>query len=324
MINFGIIGTGDIVTKFIAGARLCPDVNLTALYSRTKERGDEFAAKYSIPYVFADFDEFVSSDKFDAVYIASPTSCHAPQSMALLKAKKHVLCEKPAASNVRELIETLSFAKENGLVFLEAMRPMFSPGFAWIKENIHKIGKIHQATLKFCKYSSRYDNFKNGIIENAFKSELSNGALMDIGVYPAAIMRALFGKPEKISSFAEIISGSIDASGAFLAGYKDFFVAVSYSKVNDSETDSEIIGENGSLVYSPGSNPADIFIKYRDGRIEKAEIFTKEHDLCYETEAFVKMIDNGGMEEYNEITLDTLEILDTVRKQCNIVFPADM
>jgi predicted dehydrogenase len=84
--------------------------------------------------------------------------------MALLKAKKHVLCEKPATSNTRELEELLAFAKQNGLVFLEAMRPMFSPGFAWIKENLHKIGKIHQATLKFCKYSSRYDNFKNGII----------------------------------------------------------------------------------------------------------------------------------------------------------------
>lgn len=324
MLNFGIIGTGDIVTKFIAGARLCDGVNLVALYSRTKQRGEKFAAEYDIPYVFDNFDEFVSSDKFDAVYIASPTSCHAPQSMALLKAKKHVLCEKPAVSNTRELEEILVFAKQNGLVFLEAMRPMFSPGFAWIKENLHKIGKIHQATLKFCKYSSRYDNFKNSIVENAFKSELSNGALMDIGVYPAAIMRALFGNPKSVQSFAEIIPGSIDASGAFLADYKDFFVSVTYSKVNDSETASEIIGENGSLVYSPGSNPADIFIKYRDGRIEKADIFTEEHDICYETAAFSDMIQNGGMDEYNQITLDTIKILDTVRKQCNIVFPADL
>ena len=323
MLNLGIIGTGDIVTKFISGAKLCKNASLTALYSRTKERGNFFAKQYGIPHVFSDFDKFVLSDKFDAVYIASPTSCHAQQSIALLKAKKHILCEKPAASNVRELTEVLACAKENNLVFLEAMRPMFSPGFAWIKDNLFKLGKIHQATLKFCKYSTRYDNFKNGIVENAFRPQLSNGALTDIGVYPAAIMRALFGYPEKIASFAEIIPGSIDASGAFLAYYKDFFVAVSYSKVNDSETASEIIGENGSLVYSPGSSPADAFIKYRDGRIEKADIFTEKYDLCYEINAFAKMIQTGGAENYNKLTIDTLRILDTVRKQCGIVFPAD-
>lgn len=50
------------------------------------------------------------------------------------------------------------------------------------------LGTIRRATLQYCQYSSRYDNYKRGIVENAFKPELSNGALMDIGVYVVSCM----------------------------------------------------------------------------------------------------------------------------------------
>lgn len=72
-------------------------------------------------------------------------------------------------------------ALENQAVLLEAMRSVYSPGFQAVRENLHKLGKIRRVSFQYCQYSRRYDNFKKGIIENAFNPALSNGALMDIG-----------------------------------------------------------------------------------------------------------------------------------------------
>ena len=67
------------------------------------ERAEAFASKHGIPLTFTDIGEMAASSEVDAVYIASPTSFHAEQAMLCMRAGKHVLCEKPAASNAREL-----------------------------------------------------------------------------------------------------------------------------------------------------------------------------------------------------------------------------
>src|SRR4051794_27724199 len=103
MIRFGIIGTNFITDQFIAAVRDVDGVALSALYSRTAERAEAFAAKNGIPLTFTDLGEMAASSEVDAVYIASPTSFHAEQAMLCMRAGKHVLCEKPAASNAREL-----------------------------------------------------------------------------------------------------------------------------------------------------------------------------------------------------------------------------
>ena len=108
---------------------------------------------------------------------------------------KHVLCEKPVCSNREELDILTQAAKEQGVVFMEAMKNVHSPGFYAMMDNLHKIGTIRRATIQYCQYSSRYDKFKNGIIENAFNPKLSNGALMDIGSYCIHFLASLFGKP---------------------------------------------------------------------------------------------------------------------------------
>ena len=72
-----------------------------AVYSRTEERANEFADKYQIPYRFSDLESMAKSDQIDAVYIASPNSFHAEQAILCMENGKHVLCEKPMASNTR-------------------------------------------------------------------------------------------------------------------------------------------------------------------------------------------------------------------------------
>lgn len=320
---FTTVGSGNIVEKMINGGKLCDDFILYGVYSRTKERAKEFAEKVNADTVFTDFHSIARSVTH-AVYIASPTACHYKQAKFLLSNKKHVLCEKPACSNFFELDDLLTTAKKNGVVFLEAMRPVFSPGFEWIKENLPKLGKIRHVVFSYCQYSSRYDNFKNGIIENAFKPELSNGSLMDIGVYPLHLMASLFGNPKEVQSSSIVFDKSIDGCGSVVLKYEDFIGVVNYSKISDSKIPCEIQGENGTMLFSPAGTPVKAEIIYRNGEKEIADIPVIEHDLYYEIQAFCDIVaKKRDAEIYNQYTVDTIQLLDFIRRQQGIKFPSD-
>ena len=196
----------------------------------------------------------------------------------MLKGDKHVLCEKSIASNQREFEEMRKAALENQAVLLEAMRSVYSPGFQAVRENLHKLGKIRRVSFQYCQYSRRYDNFKKGIIENAFNPALSNGALMDIGVYCVHPLVSLFGKPERVVTSSLKLSNGIDGAGTILVEYPEFQGELLYSKITDSRVPSQIQGEEGTMVIREIPDPQEITIYYRSGKTENLEIPSTSFD----------------------------------------------
>ena len=87
----------------------------------------------------------------EAVYVASPNYAHCAQSIAMMRAGKHVLCEKPMASNAREVEEMLACAREMGVVLLEAMKPIFEPSFAALRDALPALGTLRRASLSYCQ-----------------------------------------------------------------------------------------------------------------------------------------------------------------------------
>ena len=234
MIRFGMIGTGKIAEKFWQANRYGKDFELTAVYSRTLERARQFGFQKGQLQYFDDLEAFANSDCIDAVYVASPNCCHYEQVMTLLKAGKHVLCEKPMASNLKEAQEMFTEAEKQNLILLEGMRSIYAPSFQKMIPYMETLGTIRRATLQYCQYSSRYDNYKRGIVENAFKPELSNGALMDIGVYVVSCMIRLFGAPKAIKASGIKLHNGVDGAGTILMEYPDMIGEAIYSKITDS------------------------------------------------------------------------------------------
>ena len=105
MVNFGIIGTNFVSDWMVAGGQQDCRFKALAVYSRGEETGKAFAERHAIERVYTSLDEMLDDGEIDAVYIASPTSLHASQTIRCLEAGKHVLCEKPMASNAREVQE---------------------------------------------------------------------------------------------------------------------------------------------------------------------------------------------------------------------------
>ncbi len=323
MIRFGMIGTGKIAEKFWQANRYGKEFELTAVYSRTLERARAFGFQKGSLQYYDDLEAFANSDSMDAVYVASPNCCHHDQVMTLLKAGKHVLCEKPLASNLKEAEEMFAEAEKQNLILLEGMRSIYAPSFEKMIPYMETLGTIRRATLQYCQYSSRYDNYKRGIVENAFKPELSNGALMDIGVYVVSCMIRLFGAPQSVKASGIKLSNGVDGAGTILMEYPDMIGEAIYSKVTDSAMPSQIQGEAGSMLVQEIENVKDLRI-VRKGVVQSIHFEQSDNILNYETQEFIKMIKTGmGWEKSKEITLETMKVLDEARRQLHIVFPAD-
>ncbi|MGG1481679.1 Gfo/Idh/MocA family oxidoreductase [Bacillus smithii] len=326
MIKFAIIGTNWITEEFIKAAKEVPDFSLKAVYSRTEEKAKEFAAKVGAELTFTNLEEMAKSDEIDAVYIASPNSFHAEQAILLMNHGKHVICEKPMASNTKEVQAMIEAAQQNNVVLMEAMKTTLLPNFQAIRKHIHKIGKIRRYFASYCQYSSRYDAYKQGTVLNAFNPKFSNGSLMDLGVYCLYPMVVLFGKPLNVKANSVKLETGVDGEGSVILDYGEMDAVVQYSKISNSYIPAEIQGEEGSIIIDAIHTPQKVEIRYRDGRIEDITETQDHHPMYYEAKEFIELIQNGKQQsEINSLqhSLTTIEIIEKARKQTGIVFPAD-
>lgn len=326
-VRFGIIGTNFITEKILNAAKLESRFELTAVYSRTQERAAEFARKYNIPYTFVSLKEMAESSLIDAVYIASPNSLHASQSILFMEQGKHVLCEKPFASNAKEAKSMIDASGKFKVTLMEAMKPSLTPNFIKIKDHIKDLGIIRRYFSSYCQYSSRYDNLKNGIVENAFNPVLSNGAAMDLGVYTIYPMVVLFGKPKKIDATGLVLSTGVDGQGAVNFEYEGMNATVLYSKIANSSLPTEIQGEDGTIAIDRINIINNVRLKNR--LTEKEVVLSQPHnsdEYYFEIAEFINLIQEGKLEsEINSHnnSLITMEIIDEIRRQLNVMYPAD-
>ncbi len=334
-VRFGVVGTNFITDWVIAGAREDARFELTAVCSRTQERGEEFATKHNIPHIFTSLEAMAASDKVDAIYIASPNYAHAEQSILCMNHRKHVLCEKPMAANARQARLMSEAAHRNGVTLMEAMKSTLSPNFLAAKENLHRIGTPRRYFASFCQYSSRYDKFKEGIVMNAFRPELANGAMMDIGVYTLYPMVVLFGKPQAINAQGIVLSSGVDGQGAVNMQYEGMNATVLYSKIANSHLPAEIEGEDGNILIDRIQTPANVRFFPRQApasghekRAEGEELSQREehNEYYYEIKEFIDLVEQGRIESdinSHQCSITTLEIIDEVRRQLGVRYSSD-
>ncbi len=326
MVRFGIIGTNWITDRLIEAARLVQGFKLTAVYSRTQERAEEFANQYNVSKRFTDLNEMAASDDLDAVYIASPNSFHAEQAILFLQNGKHVICEKPMAANSSEVKRMIQAAKDHHVLLMEAMKSTLLSNFKVIQDHLHKIGPVRRYFSSYCQYSSRYDKYKEGIILNAFNPKFSNGSLMDLGVYCLYPLIVLFGEPKEIKATSIMLDSGVDGAGSILLKYDDKDAVIMYSKITNSYLPSEIQGEKGSIIIDKIHTPEKVEIHYNDGTIEPLTVEQSHPPMYYEVKEMVELIQQGKTESTinsykNSYT--TMQIVDKVRDEIGLVYPSD-
>lgn len=334
-VRFATIGSSGICEQFITALSDVEGAELVGCCSRDASRAREFADAHGAELSFGGVAELCASDAVDAVYIASPNALHASQSILCMSCGKHVLCEKPLASNAREARAMIEAARRYGVVLMEAMIATLNPNFRIVCEQLPRLGTIRRYFASYCQYSSRYDKFREGIVLNAFDPSLSNGAMMDIGVYTVYPMVALFGRPQAVDAQGVVLSSGADGQGAVNFRYEGMNATVLYSKIADSHLPSEIEGEEGTLLLDTIHDIRRVTRFPRRGAAsgrgpeavgESVGVEPDRDRYYYEIAEFIDLIEQGRPESAvnsHANSLVTLEIIDEVRRQLGVVYPAD-
>lgn len=200
-LRVGILGAASIAPPGIVWpAAKMADVVVVAVAARDEARAKSFAQRHGIPKVYSSYEALLADPGIDAIYIPLPNGLHFRWTVLALKAGKHVLCEKPLASNAAEVKEMITAAKAANKVLMEAFHYRFHP-VAMRMQRIVQSGELGQ--IRKIETEGQLPWFfasDNDIRLNCGGSEpqLAGGALMDIGCYAVNCMRLLGGRPETV------------------------------------------------------------------------------------------------------------------------------
>lgn len=265
-VRIGIVGTARIAGRaLIAPARaLAPSVSVAAVAARDLSRAQAYAGKHGIPVAWGSYEELLASAGIDAVYVPSPNALHAPLTLRALAAGKHVLCEKPFASNAAQAREVAAAARASGLVVMEGMHYRYHPLVlrmaALIRDGAIGVPSHVQAWTSWAipdPGDIRYDY------------ALGGGALMDGGCYAIDCIRmvgAAAGEPSPSVSGAlasplpdGLVDRALAARLAFGGGLTGWFESA-FTREGEFRADVHVIGDAGHLWLRN-------FINAQDGRL---------------------------------------------------------
>ena len=207
-IRIGVIGAAAIVPAALTKpARIVPEVQVAAIAARDPQRAEKFARKHRIPKVHKTYDDLLVNPDLDAIYNPLPNSLHAEWTIRALQAGKHVLCEKPFASNASEAQEMATAAEKTGRILSEGFAYRNHPLFDRMKAAITtgELGKIKKVEARFCFLLPSPSDIR-------FRYDLAGGALMDAGCYPVSLIRYLLEmEPQVISANAKLYKSEVDS-----------------------------------------------------------------------------------------------------------------
>lgn len=213
-IRFGILGAARIAPKaLILPAAKFANVEVSRVAARNRDRAEAFATEHGIAAVSDSYAELIAADDVDVVYNPLPMSLHAEWTIAALRAGKHVLCEKPFASNAAEAAEMVRVAQEEGLVLGEAFHYWYHPLFRRILDEVAsgRIGTVQRVEGFFNVSIPRMT--ESGEIDLRWDYKTSGGSLMDLGCYPMSWVRHVTGEePTVLSAGAVEDPDKIDAA----------------------------------------------------------------------------------------------------------------
>ncbi len=323
MIKYATIGTSFIAEQFVTGAKATGRLQLAAVYSRKLDTGRNFGGKFGCDKVYTSLENLANDGEIDAVYVASPNAFHAEQSELLLKAGKHIICEKPITTSAEEYAHLKKLADSKGLIYIEAMIPIYNPSRPRIKAALSEIGNLAMAKIDYCQRSSRYDRFISGEHVNIFDMSLHAGTLMDLGVYCVYAAIDLFGMPNYIKATASFLNNGADGSGVAIFEYDKFSACLTYSKTGQSVAPTEIVGDSGSVIMETAVYYQDAYLVKGDNKLPLFDDVSKETLMGYEAEAFCDFIAGNRLEEYqvnNDICFKVHTCMDQIKQEANIVY----
>ena len=254
--------------------------------SRTQEKSKEFANEFNCKK-YGTYDDVISDDSIDAVYISTPIGTHAKWSNKAASAGKHVYCEKSSTDSFVSAREMVECAKQNNVRLMEGFMFRSHPQHQKVKELINdgKIGEMKSFNGVF-----GFPAFPEGDIR--YDKGLGGGFLNDSGCYPICASRMIFNEePVTVGCQFNRNAAGVDVKGTSFLIYKNQKSAtITYGNGNYYQAKYEVWGSDGVISLDRAySVPSDFTTKvslqhntennWEGRRNETFEIQPKDHFL---------------------------------------------
>lgn len=292
---WGILGTGRIARTFAKALATSSTGQLLAVGSRTAETANAFGDEFAIPRRYASYEALLADPEVQAVYISLPNHLHALWTIRCAEAGKHILCEKPLATNLGEAMTAVEAVRYHDVFLMEAFMYRCHPQTARLAQLIREgaIGQVRviQAHFSFNMRGPRHENIRQ-------QNPSAGGGIMDVGCYCASMARLVagaalgqdFADPIEVKGCAHIgEENRVDEWATAVCKFPEDIVAnltTGIQVVVDPAL--RIWGSEGHIIvpnpWFPGPKDNEILI-YRDGEPQPRRVLVDAESPLYSIEA---------------------------------------
>ncbi|HQZ39889.1 MAG TPA: Gfo/Idh/MocA family oxidoreductase [Vicinamibacterales bacterium] len=243
-LRWGLLSTARINRRLIPAMRACARSAITAVASRTLSRARTFAREWDIPIAVEGYRSLLDRDDVDAVYIPLPNSLHAEWTLKAIAAGKHVLCEKPLATNPADVDRMQAAALATGVIveegFMYRHEPLTDQVVALVSAGA--VGAVRAVVSGFTYARNRPDDVR-------LSASLGGGALLDVGCYPVSYACLLAGSAAlSATATARFLPDGVDEELAGVLRFRGDRMASIYAGFRAAyRTWLDVLGSEGSL-----------------------------------------------------------------------------
>lgn len=322
--KIGIMGAGNIAGTLAQTMSRMPEVECYAVAARESARAEQFAKEYGFEKAYGSYEEMLSDEQVELVYIATPHSHHYRHMKMCIDAGKHVLCEKAFTVNEKQAEEVFRLAGEKGVLVTEAIWTRYMPSRIIINDLLAEgvIGSVRTLTANL--------SYLTEGIERIIRPELAGGALLDVGIYTLNFAWMHFGNEiEEFHSMVQPAVTGIDGQNVIVVAYLDGRLAILNSGIYGiSDRQGIFYGSKGYMTVDNINNPL------------RADIYNEDHELVrridmpgqisgyeYEILETIECIQKGELECPSMPHADTLEMMramDTLRGEWGLRYPEEI
>ena len=301
-INIGLVEIGKDAKRFISEAKFINNAEINSIYSKKPDLIN-FKKENCLKHSFNNYENFIMSNKFDAVYISSDISEHYEHIKIALENDKNVLCENPLVLKAGQLEELFQIAKEHNKLLLMALKTAFAPAFNKLLDELQKgiIGDIKEIKSTF---TSLY-------CEKSYSDEyIKNGATNLLMSYPSLLVQKI-AKQSKTISFYDQIENDYDISNRAITTHENDIIGITTVGIGMKSDGNAIVSGTKGYVYIPAPwwLMNKFYFKFEDPSKEYNFEYEFEGDgLRYMISEFTSLIQRGDIESKRLTKEDMLEL----------------
>jgi predicted dehydrogenase len=255
VLGWGLLGTARINRVIIPPLRTSARNRLVAVASRSRERADRYASEWGIGRAHGSYEALLADPGVDVVYIPLPNALHAPWTIRAVESGKHVLCEKPLATTVADVLAIEEAARHHGRVVAEAFMYRHHPLTTAVVQAVASgvIGDLRLIRGSFTFKHEREPDVR-------WDPALGGGSLWDVGCYPVGYARLVAGvEPADVIGWQHATPAGVDEAFVGLLRFPGHLHAmIDCSFRTPFRTRVELVGTEGTIVvpnpFKPGAD----------------------------------------------------------------------